>query len=334
MKLRFPTNFAPFGLRHEIAKRYTPLDWLRSIKVERLINSGSSDDIIFNFIENNKAGLIGRLGGTEARFIGEYLKLKRFNRVGIPMQVSSQFSFRWKKRLKAIHDLSGFYAESWSDIELFVEEYLLALKETDVLGAWGVAFTWIESLQLDPGRTKVIPVGHTAPWIEPWNEFDKFGNTNRPWVEALRGKKVLVISSFAESIERQHLKAGSLFVGKNYPHFELLTMRAPQTSGQKDLGGATWFELLDQMKLDMNDLDFDIALIAAGAYSYPLANHAKSIGKIGIHTGGGLQLFFGIMGNRWNHSPEVLRYVNESWTRPSLDETPTNAEQVEGACYW
>jgi len=334
MKLRFPAKFAPFGIRHEIAKRYTPLDWLRSLKVARLIDSASSDEIIFNFIETNNVGLIGRLGGTEARFIGEYLKLERFKKCGIPVKVSSRFSFRWKKRLMAIHDLSGFYSESWRDIELFVDEYLLALKETDVLGAWGVAFTWIESLQLDPGQTKVIPVGHTAPWIEPWNEFDKFGIENKPWVEALRGKKVLVISSFAESVERQHLKAEDLFVGKNYPAFELLTLRAPQTSGQKDAGGASWFELLNQMKLVMNDLDFDIALIAAGAYSYPLANHAKSIGKIGIHAGGGLQLFFGIMGNRWNHSPEVLRYVNEKWTRPSSDETPMNAQKVEGACYW
>jgi hypothetical protein len=75
-------------------------------------------------------------------------------------------------------------------------------------------------------------------------------------------------------------------------------------------------------------------LIAAGAFSYPLPAHVKNVGKIGIHCGGGLQIFFGVMGNRWNNSPEILKYVNDSWVRPSSLERPKTADQVENACYW
>jgi hypothetical protein len=327
-------EFAKFGLRHEIAKRYPPMDWFRSLKVAKLIDSDHSDQIVSNFLLTHDAGLIGRLGGTEARFIGHYLKLQRLKKFGIPPTLSSRFSVTWRKRRQAIHALSGFYADTWDEVNEFVSIYLTALKQTDVLGAWGVAFTWIESIQLDGTKTQVIPVGHTSPWIEPFNELENFGDEAKPWAGYLSGKKVLVISSFADSIKHQHPIAEKLFSGKNYPNFDVQVIRAPQTSGERDPNGSSWFELLNGMKKQMNEIDFDIALVAAGAYSYPLALHAKEIGKIGIHTGGGLQIFFGIMGNRWNESPEVLKYLNEFWTRPTASETPLKANDIEGACYW
>jgi hypothetical protein len=302
--------------------------------VAKLINSENSDQIIRSLLSTEKIGLIGRLGGTEARFIGQYLKLQKLQSFGIPISLSSKFSMKWKKRRKSIYALSGFYADSWDEVNEFVEMYLLALAETDILGAWGVAFTWIESIKLDNSITRLIPVGHTAPWIESFNQIDGLDQELGPWANALSGKKVLVISSFSESIKKQHLIADKLFVGRSFPDFDLQVIRAPQTSGERDPNGATWFELLAEMKYQMSKIDFDVVLVAAGAYSYPLAHHAKKIGKIGIHAGGGLQIFFGIMGNRWKESPEVLKYINEFWTRPTSEETPQNADNVEGACYW
>ncbi len=89
----------------------------------------------------------------------------------------------------------------------------------------------------------------------------------------------------------------------------------------------------------MSKVEFDIALISAGAYSYPLALHAKKMGKIGIHTGGGLQLFFGILGKRWEPKyPETTNYlsnyINGYWVRPSAEETPENSKMIENGCYW
>jgi len=62
------------------------------------------------------------------------------------------------------------------------------------------------------------------------------------------------------------------------------------------------------------------------------------MGRIGIHAGGGLQLFFGIMGKRWEKNLEgenfLKDYVNGHWTRPSTKEKPLKADQVEDGCYW
>ena len=322
------SRFAPFGLRHEIAKRYTPLDWAKSTRVKKLIDKENADEIISHLIESGEPGLVGRLGGTEARFIGEYLKLKKLQRFWIPLWLSAIFSPRWKKRKEEVFIQAGFYHESWEDVEKFSSEYLEALKTTDVLGAWGVAFTWPETIGLNPAKTRVIPVGFTAPWVETYSGIAL------PWSRSLEDKRVLVVSGFTTSIESQHKVIGRVFEDAIFPNFELTTVRAPIVTGEKDADGTTWFELLDHMKDEISKKEFDIALIAAGAFSYPLAAYVKKIGKIGIHCGGGLQIFFGVMGNRWNNSPEVLKYVNEYWVRPSADERPKTADQVENACYW
>ena len=41
-------------------------------------------------------------------------------------------------------------------------------------------------------------------------------------------------------------------------------------------------------------------------------------------------MLFGIYGNRWiKDQPEFKKYINEYWTRPSIDERPKNVEKVE-----
>ena len=84
----------------------------------------------------------------------------------------------------------------------------------------------------------------------------------------------------------------------------------------------------------MEQSDFDVALISAGAYALPLAHHAKKLGKIGITCGGELQLFFGVVGKRWEHMEKVTKYRNEFWVRPSEDERPANWREIEDGCYW
>lgn len=60
-------KFAPFGLKHEIAKRWTLIDWFKSSQVSNKIDLFSADVEISNLILSEKPGLVGRIGGTEAR---------------------------------------------------------------------------------------------------------------------------------------------------------------------------------------------------------------------------------------------------------------------------
>ena len=332
-KTRALKTLAPFGVRHEIAKRYTPFDWWKSTKVSKRIQANAADSEISKVLIANHPALVGRLGGTEARFLGEYEKLKRWKKIGLPIKVTSKLSPKWNRRKKEIFTNAGFYSESWEEIENFAQLYSDALSKTDVLGAWGVAFTWVEGKYLDKKISSLIPVGHTAPWVERYSENSTL-SPDLPWSRSLQGKRVLIISAFTNSISKQYTKINQVFPETEYPDFKILTIRSPITAGQRDEAGKSWFDLLNEMKREIDSLDFDVALIAAGAFSYPLAAYVKKRGKIGIHCGGGLQLYFGIMGNRWNNSPEILKYVNSAWVRPSKDEKPRSAEQIENACYW
>nr|WP_162051116.1 MULTISPECIES: hypothetical protein [unclassified Lentimonas] len=83
----------------------------------------------------------------------------------------------------------------------------------------------------------------------------------------------------------------------------------------------------------MANIDFDVALIGAGAWSIPLATHAKALGKIGIHLGGTTQILFGIKGKRWEKGGEPA-YYNDSWVRPNAAETRSGVNKIESGCYW
>jgi hypothetical protein len=323
-------KLAPFGLKHEISKRWTPWDWYQSICISKRISSGGADKVIFDLIALGKPALVGRLGGTEARFLGEYLKIVRLKKLS---KILFKLKPNWLKRAREINSNAGFYFEDIFQVSNFYKIYNEALLDTDVLGAWGTAFAWIESRYVNTIKT-FIPVPMTAPWIGPYNSI--FNQV--PWSSALDGKRVLIISPFTETIIKQHNIIDKVFPNNNYPKFSLATIKAPQTIGVNSNLKPDWFEKLDEMKNLMSNVDFDVALIAAGAYSYPLAHYAKQMGKIGIHAGGGLQLFFGIIGKRWEvnwgEGNYLETYFNKYWTRPSLLETPSKANEVENGCYW
>ncbi len=158
----------------------------------------------------------------------------------------------------------------------------------------------------------------------------------KPWTETLRGKKVLVVHPFAKTIKMQYVRRTEVFPGREImPDCKLIVYRAVQTAaGQTDKRYEDWFAALDAMTDDISKIDFDVALLACGAYGLPLAANIKQMGKKAVHIGGGLQIMFGIRGRRWDNDSEVSAMYNDAWVYPSEEETPKGAGMVEGACYW
>ena len=133
------------------------------------------------------------------------------------------------------------------------------------------------------------------------------------------------------------------------PEFELITLKAVQSSAYATVPFKDWFEALEYMENEIAKIDFDICLLGCGAYGLPLAAYVKRLGRQAIHMGAGVQLLFGILGKRWeeeymqipwgHNTPFKINtnYVdlkNEYWTHPSGDEIPQQAKSVEGGCYW
>jgi len=49
---------------------------------------------------------------------------------------------------------------------------------------------------------------------------------------------------------------------------------------------------------------------------------------------GMVQMLFGIKGKRWDLKPISKELYNSSWIRPSMEERPEHANEVENGCYW
>jgi len=164
--------------------------------------------------------------------------------------------------------------------------------------------------------------------LEPWW-------SDRPWTLMLEGKRVLVVHPFEASIHQQYRRRQFIFYGKSVlPDFELLTLKPPVTLGGETQVYRSWSEALNDLTEKIKVCDFDVALIGCGAYGLPLGAAVKQAGKPAIHMGGALQLLFGISGRRWESMPQYAALMNDSWVRPSRDETPRAASKVDGGCYW
>lgn len=150
--------------------------------------------------------------------------------------------------------------------------------------------------------------------------------------QGTRGKKILVIHPFEESIKEQYSKNRKfLFDNKDIlPDFELYTIKAVQGMGC-ETEFKDWFEALDYMYQKAIKINFDVAIIGCGAYGFPLAALLKKAGKKAIHLGGVTQILFGIKGKRFE---EQGYKMNDYWVRPREDERPIEAYKADDSAYW
>lgn len=227
--------------------------------------------------------------------------------------------------LKKGENNAGIFPASDSTAEVFAEYYSKANAFADVNVFWGHILCEKYLLDKYSPAAKIIP---SRP-LEPFG-FEK------PWTRALKGKKVLIIHPFAETIEKQYENRDKIFENQDYlPEFELKTIKAVQSSAGAECEFKDWEEALNHMKSEIDKTDFDIALLGCGGYAVPLAAYIKKIGKKAVVTGGFTQIMFGIKGGRWEKTrPDIVAMYNDYWVRPAASDKPKNSKSVEENAYW
>jgi hypothetical protein len=219
--------------------------------------------------------------------------------------------------------LSGFFPSNETSIAKFSSLMHKDMKELDVLGSWRFEERFLAS---HFSKAKIVSLDNLEPYLQ-----------ENPWSEILKDKKVLVIHPFNKTIEDQyHNKRRLLFEDPRVlPEFKSLqTIKAVQTLAGNKAEYSDWFAALESMKSEIDAKDFDIAIIGAGAYGFPLAAHIKRLGKKAIHLGGPTQMLFGIKGKRWIDNPKFKNIINEHFVFPSDLDKISNASKVEDGCYW
>lgn len=264
--------------------------------------------IISNKIKANEPLMIARFGAVEIKCI-IYCLLPFYLRFVLRDYVYKRMPLN-----------AGFFPPSEKNFFLFSDLMLKDAELCDVLASWRPE-EWIIRKRL------VYSVKIDFEGLDP------HPNLSNSWTKSLKGKKVLVIHPFSETIKKQYFeKRDKIFPGTDFlPEFKSLTViKAVQSISGNRTAFPTWFDALHFMESKIDEQDFDIALIGCGAYGFPLSAYVKRHGKQAIHLGGVLQLYFGIKGKRWDD----WNIYNEYWVNPSEEETPKGFLSVENGCYW
>lgn len=291
-------------------------------------NPDSVSKNIFELLMDENPCMIARFGSTELTCLVNHLGVN-YNKNKISHYIKGKSGPWWWESsiLNQMQQWSGFFPPTIDKVEEFCELMLQDMEQVDVLGSWLSDEKLFEERLKRSYKARFI-------YLEPfWSK--------QPWTKALENKKVLVIHPFINTITKQYAKRELLFENNLLPSFELKTLRAVQSIAGTNTSYNDWFEALEYMKGEIDKIDFDVCLIGAGAYGFPLAAHVKRIGKKGFHFGGSLQLLFGIKGKRWENpdygSSLNLNYsklFNSHWIRAEKDEVPVNSNAVEDGCYW
>lgn len=287
--------------------------------------SQASSDIIKKYLESDAPCMIARFGSIELDCLNFYKisKTSTLNKY-IKYIKGDIDSVDWQEKLIfSMQNNTGFFPANKGNVEKFSELMIDEIKNLDVLGSWlNKENNFTEELS----HVKTVRLMDLEPYIH-----------KQPWSSCLKGKKVLVIHPFTESIKFQYSKRNLLFKNKVVlPDFDLITYKAVVSlaGNHKNVDFSDWFQALEFMKNEIKQIDFDIAIIGCGAYGFPLASHIKKMGKKSIHLGGATQMLFGIIGKRWEVDENMSLFFNEHWIRPNSNEIPQNFNKVENGCYW
>ena len=289
-----------------------------------------ASELIYNLLASGKPCMIARYGAFELASVVNYLGVRNPHHSLLKYITGKEPQWWWNKRLMQTN--AGFFPATEENLMKFGEMMVEDSKQVDILGSWLSTEQYLNEQLKSASRVHLM-------------QLEPFWGT-KPWSRALKGKRVLVVHPFSETIKTQYNKRHELFLkDETLPDFEVLeVVRAVQSIGGES-SYKDWFDALNFMKSEIEKHDFDVCLVGCGAYGFPLAAHVKRMGKQAVHLGGALQLLFGIRGNRWEDpnygvkewgipSGTYSGLLNEYWVRPSKEEKPKIAGQVEGSCYW
>lgn len=286
---------------------------------EGFLDSLSLQGLVGNALQSSTGLSVIRPGGVESNVLKYFLE----NRAARDFRTFHEYP---PKLRESAFQNAGICQTTEESLDEFALHFYGSLIRASVM----VTFPWTEwTLGLKRSSPKL------AINYDSFDPILAFASTGSSWLSTFAGKKVLVISPFSKSMTKQLERSQTVTVmNKVWPSCEIQFLSPPLTFAGYT-AEKSWFESFKTTALEMARTEFDIALIGAGSYGANLADEAKSLGRIGIHLGGGLQLLFGIMGKRWE-GYEVLQHFGplQNWVRPLPEERPPRAEDVDHGAYW
>jgi hypothetical protein len=252
-------------------------------------------------------------------------------------EITDQFPTLTKfldERKGILKNNAGIKVTTNESIQKYSTLYLEAFTNCEIYSSWAPFDCVYQGCHFSHSILDNIFQTKKTIYSEVWDVYHTIYTT--PWTFALKGKRILIVSNFAESIESKIQTRKEIYGIDLFPNCEIITIKPPQTQGSEK---SDEFDVeLDRFtkKLDKIKDTYDIALVSCGGYGNLVCSHIYKSGKSSIYVGGVLQMYWGILGNRWfSDRPDIIRlFLNKSWTRPKDSEKPANHKSIENSCYW
>lgn len=241
---------------------------------------------------------------------------------------------------------AGLWAGEGKTIHEAIDEWAAAMldagKDLDMVVAWNPIYPHQEEKFLHTlvGSRSLIPLRALEPFYSPENQYTL----------SMTDGSICVVSPFADTIKAQWTQRANLFPvdglgGRMWLSSQQLhTVKAPfgpnmcpenlDLSWSPEILKAGPMAAITLLADEVQATGARYVFVGMGALSLILVGELKRRGLIALHTGGGTQIMFGVIGERWKYHNVISKMFNEHWVRPSKAETPSLASNVEGACYW
>jgi len=281
---------------------------LRLVRFRRHMTFDASrgNDIVREAIERGPPLAIGKVGSLEAEAMSCYMHGRDYPPV---------------LRQQLLENV-GIHPNDRTHLDAFCEFFLQSADKLDIIAAWG-----------HPGETEILNRVPNRQLVR-LRSFESWRHP-RPWSSALAGKRVLVVTPFANSVMSQFRRREQIWRNQTIlPPCELRAVRMPLSPGLVPPVHRDWRERYESIAKECDEAPYDVMMVGAGGLSVPLAAHAKARGAIGFHLGGHTQIFFGVYGRRWDRDHLLANLQTPAWVRPSGDEAPSTVVKVEQGCYW
>jgi hypothetical protein len=301
-----------------------------------ILHNHNSNIVLGNFIKNklekNEHFIIPRVAGVEhmlAMTTHKYLEEEKVDKLKDDKMLAL---------LENMNNNAGINIQTLNDLVIYAQMYINAFRNSELYAVWEHFSNVYQTYQglFSQEQDKLMKIFSRDNYLSSFC-FDIFHHLTNPWTHSLKGKRVLIVSNFIDTIKRQMVNSEKIYGIELFPDCQFIYLRPPQTACGNGTG-EPWFipfkKLCDEI-YDIKD-QFDIALCSCGGYGIPLLNFIYGLGKSAVYVGGVLQMYFGIVGSRWEKErTEVLKvYKNDYWRRPLQSEIPINKDMVEGGCYW
>jgi hypothetical protein len=336
----------PWGV--SVPYGYNLMSMTPSLGVHMLQVYQATDGFQHTMFEDNRAlytYLLAATGSGRAvvipRIAGIENNVAVFGRLWRTQGPNTDIQAYFQKSMPVMKHNAGVVLPNIDAIFQYSDAYLKVFDNCDMYCGWDVQGNvrpHIEQSHQYIQQTYHVEQHKKVIWSLALDVFHYLHDT--PWTWALRGKRILIVSSMIESIREKIAIRDQLWGDTGidlFPDCTFVFLKPPMTQG--DEPARDFMTELREFTVQLDSMrdQFDVALVSCGGYGNPVCNYIyETCGKSAIYVGGVLQMYFGVVGGRWlTERPEILRlYMNEHWTRPKVNERPKGSEKIEKGCYW